>query len=197
MNSSDGQNNCRIDAAIQVIILLRHGHTPKGIHNAGLTLAGVGDIYSAVERLKHYPISGIFTDPSERTMETARIWSQLTNVPITVRENLTNWDLGPSHKGKHSDSTDRLVSQLVANPDATALDGGESANHYWGRIMDDLAPMIDSPLLFGVAGHSRGIKSAVVIAQTGEAPTPESWASMPLPNNGAAFIVTSIGAAPV
>lgn len=144
--------------------MLRHGDTDPvtpETPDPGLSDTGAEQVRRTVHRIsKDHPVSVIVTDPTKRTQETAHIWAEHTGAKVVTDPRITNWDLGPKHRGRHSAQTDALVSSLVAHREIPPPGGqGESAKMYQSRLFEALGPLIAGHELVGVVNHSRGIRS--------------------------------------
>lgn len=117
------------------------------------------------ERLKGLGLEAIFSSPLKRALETAQIAAGVLNVPVIVKENLTEGSFGVA-EGKTREEIAAMypdVSDAWHNLDADFMDacfqGGESKRQIQSRVLQALSEIAVLPYQrVGISVHSAVIR---------------------------------------
>lgn len=117
------------------------------------------------ERLKELGLEAVFSSPLKRALETARITAGVLNIPVFVKEDLTEGSFGVA-EGKTREEIAAMypdVSDAWHNLDADYMDacflGGESKRQIQSRVLRALDEIAAEPYRkVGISVHSAVIR---------------------------------------
>jgi broad specificity phosphatase PhoE len=116
------------------IILVRHGDSAMssdkwhGITDEHLSGEGRTEVYKHARELKKYNPVMIYTCPTQRNVDTARILADELHIPVKKNDALLPLDLG-KFVGKSRDKHLSEVRHYLMNPNET-IPGGQSVNEW-------------------------------------------------------------------
>lgn len=124
------------------IYIIRHGATPDektamgGWSEEGLGAEGRKQAEKAAGEVPK-DVQGIITSDLERAVETAKIISEKTGIPIIAKDSaLRSWNLG-KYSGKNPEKVEPILEELAnKEPSLNVPGGGESFNEYRNRFLE-------------------------------------------------------------
>jgi probable phosphomutase (TIGR03848 family) len=155
-----------------IILLIRHGETDfvgkrlaghlPGVH---LNTNGKRQADELAQNLSRAPIKAIYSSPLERALETALPLSQLTGLPVKVKQDLSEINFG-SWQGKTVKQMHRLKlwKVVVEKPSEMRFPGGESFSGAKQRLVKAVEEIKNTHAdndLVAVISHSDSISLLV------------------------------------
>lgn len=131
-----------------VLYILRHGSTVgddtySGPTNPKLNAEGRKDAEGAAKFLSTRKTGDIVSSEMDRTKETADIVGKILGKKVTTIKNLDSLDVGDVSKMKDKEEADRVIRHHQNNPHED-IPGGESINHFDGRVEPELREGINT-----------------------------------------------------
>ena len=131
-----------------VLYVVRHGSTVdddtySGPTNPPLNEQGKKDAQGAADFLQGRKTGNIISSQMDRAKETANILGQALGKKVQSTPDLDSLDVGDVSKMSDKDEADRIIHHHQENPHK-AIPGGESINHFDGRIEPELMSNIGS-----------------------------------------------------
>jgi broad specificity phosphatase PhoE len=176
------------------IVVIRHGATAHektkmgGWEDEGLGSEGKKEAERAAGKVKD--LDGIVTSDLERALETARIISKETGVPILKKDKaLRSWNMG-EYTGKDPKDVEPILDDLEKKHRDTPTPEGESFNEYKRRFLKGIMRLEReyAGKKIGIVTHSHGTRMLRAWDANGRPDdlslNEKEYQAKPMPNGG-------------